>query len=457
MTIDIQAYFDNYLGAISLGKRQVRRIESASSTLMLYLQDRYQLTHSDVFLQGSYANGTAVKPVQGGEYDVDIVCVSADQADSATSALADMYKLLDDTGRYHGRLELKKPCVRIQYADDEIGKFHVDVVPVRVDQTHDIAPLDAPRRQSGWHPTAPNEYTEWCARQGPQFIRTVKMLKRWRDEHQGVRQAIKSIVLQVLVARHMPSRLMSDGECIYQVLHGIHQDLEPLAGPPAVLNPVLPDENLTKRWELDHFRNFQKELAEAVELAQEAIEASTLVEACEHWRELFGDSFPAVAPEGSFAVRLGDTSHAEPPEKRGWYESLDARYGVTLDAWEYRGKNDKNSPYCSGGQVLFAGKQLRFRANVHGPTAVDIWWRVTNTGNHASESDALRGAFFKAKRRGIAGRPSKDPAENWESTAYTGVHLVEVFLLVGERIVARSTPFRVNILGRQGRQWSGTG
>jgi hypothetical protein len=48
-----------------------------------------------VFLQGSYANGTAVKPVEGGEYDVDIICISAADDDSAPGAIQDLYDTLN--------------------------------------------------------------------------------------------------------------------------------------------------------------------------------------------------------------------------------------------------------------------------------------------------------------------------------------------------------------------------
>ncbi|WP_167369714.1 nucleotidyltransferase [Amycolatopsis orientalis] len=446
LTLEIQTYFRRFRDEISLGDPQVQRIESASTTLIAYLRDHYELTTSQVFLQGSYANGTAVKPVAGGEYDVDIVCVSSSEDDTAADALEDMYSTLESNGRYIGKLKPKQPCVRIEYADDNIGSFHVDVVPVRSSSASD-APLDAPRRNSGWHSTAPNEYTAWCAKQGQAFIDCVKMLKRWRDEHQEVRSAVKSIVLQVLVARHLPQWATNDAERIYRTLVSLNNELSSIATPPMVLNPVLESENLAARWEVKAFRNFKTELTEAITIARRAIEAPTIIEACEQWRALFGDAFPLAEKGGQFIVALSDTSHAQLPEARGWYEHLDPRYSASIEAWEYRGKRGKKSPYHSDGPLLFAGKQLQFKANYTGPTPVDIWWRVINTGQHARDESGLRGDFFRAKRRGDGNRQSPDPAENWESTSYTGTHLIEVFLLVGTRVVARSSSFKVNVFG----------
>ncbi|MFD9740627.1 cyclic GMP-AMP synthase DncV-like nucleotidyltransferase [Umezawaea sp. NPDC059074] len=444
--MNIQDYFSRFVEDISLGVKQVGRIESASSTLLKFLREQYGLTVSEVFLQGSYANGTAVKPVKGGEYDVDIVCISAGEADTAEGALKDVYGKLEANGRYAGKLKLKQPCVRIEYADDEIGSFHVDVVPVRVCQSPE-APLDAPRQNQGWHPTAPNEYTAWCGQQGPRFVDLVKMIKRWRDEHQEVRSAVKSIVLQVLLASHMPAQASNDGERAFLTLESLDAELKDLTSPPIVANPVLPRENLAGRWTRESFKEFKSELASAVIIACAAIQATTLVESCERWRELFGEAFPLVEKQqGPFKVALGDASHAKSPATRGWYESLDPRYSVSIQAWEKRGKRGKASLYPDDGPLLFQGKYLRFKATPYGPTSVTVRWRVTNTGAHAREQMGLRGDFFEAKA--INGKKSVDPSENHESTAYTGTHLVEVFLLVGTRVVARSAPFRVNIFSK---------
>jgi predicted nucleotidyltransferase len=438
----IQDHFNAFLDEISLGDTQVERIESASNTLIGFLRDHYGLNEDEVFIQGSYANGTAVKPIEGGEYDVDIICVCASPNDVAKDAIDDLFKTLDSNGRYSGKLTSKEPCVRIQYADDKIGGFHVDVVPARAGQSD--GPLDAPRKSSGWHATAPNEYTSWCEQQGPQFRQTVQMLKRWRDEHQDVRGAIKSIVLQVLIATYMPSVAGNHAERVAQTILAMNQDLQPLQSPPEVLNPVLPSENLAKRWSSEAFANFKRELGEAAELVTKATGADELIEQVEHWQDLFGEDFPSVANEDEYHVELSDVSHAERPDSKGWYEALDQRYKVSIRAWSQLGKRSKRVPYPSDGPLLYPGRNLVFKAEPSGPTQYSVWWRTTNTGDNARREGTLRGEFVQAHARSRK-KLSDDPTENWEFTAYTGTHLVEVFLVVGNRVVARSAPFKVNI------------
>ncbi|WP_338773070.1 nucleotidyltransferase [Nocardia vulneris] len=442
--MDIQPYFDAFLDSILLRQKQVDRINSASDTLMGFLADHYELGSEDVFLQGSYANGTIVKPVAGGEYDVDIVCVSASENETAEAALDSLFAVLESHGRYKEKLTPKQPCVRIQYADDEIGQFHVDVVPVRRGQTGK-APLDAPRKASGWHATAPNEYTSWCVQQGPYFCQTVQMLKRWRDEHQEVRGAIKSIVLQVLISQCLPISAVNDAERVGQTILGLHATLSALDSPPQVWNPVLNSENLAARWTSESFDNFKREIAAAAKLVTTAIETDDIVEASDCWRELFGEAFPAVDKE-LFAVQLADTSHAKSPATYGWYESLDSRYTVTVQAWAQRRKASQWMPYQSDGPLLSAGSGLKFKADYDGPTDVSVWWRVINTGKHARDQRSLRGGFIKAQRSDL--KPSPDPGLHWEKTSYTGTHLVEVFLVAGTRVVARSEPFTVNVRHR---------
>ncbi|WP_080729212.1 nucleotide-binding domain-containing protein [Rhodococcoides fascians] len=443
-------HFDEFLSRISLGQKQVDRIESAWLTLKGYLIDEYDLSEADIFVQGSYANGTAVRPVEGGEYDVDIICICAPRSVTAKDAIDDLYASLESHGRYKGKLTSKQPCVRIQYADDEIGSFHVDVVPVRPSDD-DVAPLDAPRKSTGWHPTAPSEYTSWCQTQGPLFRQTVQMLKRWRDEHQKVRGAVKSIVLQVLVSQSMPVASGSTGERIARTLENMNNALAGLCWPPEVSNPVLKKENLAERWPQQAFENFQSELREATELAQAALDADDDVEAAENWRNLFGDAFPAIEKnqaKGIYSVALADTSHALTPGAKNWTVALDPRYSINIRAWEQLGKNGRRIPYESDTRLLFPNKWINFKANIVAPTECSVWWQVTNTGKHARDRSGLRGEFFKAKARGSAGKPSKDEADNWEATSYTGTHVVQAFLLVGTRVVAQSDRFFVNIFNK---------
>lgn len=448
MSPDVSSEFEKFHTSICLTQTQVGRIESARSALETYLINNMDLSPEDIVLQGSYANATAVKPVAGGEYDVDLIVRSASNEDTADDALEALAAVLLQNGNYKGKIKEKTPCVRIEYADDYIGGFHVDVVPVR--QSADaVAPLDAPRRGEGWHPTAPDEYTAWCANQSDDFRRTVRMLKRWRDEQQDVRHGIKSIVLQVLVAEHLVDA-DNDAERLSNTFAALHTYLNTFVEPPVVCNPSLPDENLTARWDQDSFDDFKKALGVAAEVSQAAISADDKTEACESWRTLLGDAFPEYVAKGLSAMTVADISHAQPVHSRGWYELMDPRFQLGVVCSEGR-NTQKMSSYASNSRLLFAGKKLRFRAALTGPQQTEVWWRITNTGKHARDAEGLRGEFQRAQD--VRKKTSADPLTHWESTAYTGSHVVEAFAVMGDRVVAKSEPHVVKI-HRAGTSWA---
>lgn len=443
MSVDVSVQFQQFLENIALGQRQIERMTSAADTVAGFVTESYGLAASEVFLQGSYANGTAIEPVEGGEYDVDVVAVCAAVGIDPTAALDDLEQRFAADGRFQNRIKRKNPCVRLEYAPDDVGSFHVDVVPVR---SSDVAPLEAPRRNQGWRGTAPREYTDWCKDRGPQFMRTVQTLKRWRGEQQPVRTAIKSIVLQVLVSEAMPE-IPDDATRIAATFRALHNRLADLQSPPTVLNPVLQSENLAAAWSVEAFRSFVAEVAEAVGIVDQATNAEDVVEALDAWRELLGDDFPTLT-SNALGIQLGDYAHAQTPADVGWTEQPDPRFQVSIQATRQRGRSGRNiRALPNNGDLVFAGSKLRFKAHTTEPIHSEVWWQVANTGGHARAKGSLRGEIFKAKA--IGGDESTNETENWESTAYTGRHLVRAILVRSQNVVAASDWFQVNIYAKR--------
>jgi hypothetical protein len=309
--------FDEFFEEISLGATPRHRIESAATGLINYLTQKYGLGPGEVFLQGSVPNDTAVEPADSdGEYDADLVAVCAASGASPDDALDDLETVLAQDGTYRDLLRKegsrKGPCVRLRYADDDVGGFHVDIVPARASSSADPqASLEVPRRNEGWHDSTPSEYTQWCRDQGPRFARTVMMLKRWRDVHQTARSSVSSIVLQVLAAQAVGSQ-RSDAEALVTTFEGMQSILGASPeSPPTVRNPVLTAENLAARWKVAAYRDFRKELGEAVILSRQALDSPDEAESHRLWNKLLGDDFPARPGRG------GGSGPPSPPAP-GW-------------------------------------------------------------------------------------------------------------------------------------------
>lgn len=314
LPVDFQTFYEK----IELGEPQTRRINSATSRLAEYLQGYYSLSAGDIFLQGSYPNGTAVKPDPDdpeGEYDVDLVSISASPTDTHDEALQNLEDALAEDADFKDRIEKEHPqapCVRLRYADDEIGGFHVDVTPARPVLG---APLEIPRRRVGWQLTAPREYTQWCRDQGDDFARLVQMLKRWRDCTQDAHRAVKSIVLQVLIANNRVHD-QDDARAVAGTLRAISDTLASSPNTaPELLNPVLQSENLTARWTDTDYRNFRTVVGKAADLAERALNEPGLNESRTLWRELFGADFPAPEKAGRFTPPPPPTSGRTRPQK----------------------------------------------------------------------------------------------------------------------------------------------
>ncbi len=289
--------FAEFHERIQLGEIPEGKIRSAWSRLQAYLIAELTIPQLDVFVQGSYANDTAVKPASPQrEYDLDTVAIGFDSDPSENAALERLEGVLAKNTDYKKRIERRAPCVRLRYAADSEGRFHVDVVPARHGST---APIQVPRRNEGWHDSDPRGYTNWCRTQGAQFSRTVRMLKRWRDFQQSDRRKVKSIVLQVLVGQFYAGG-GNDEDAVVAVFTGIESLLDGLPGSvPSVPNPILPTEDLTARWLLADYRDFRKEVGQAAAIAKQAIASSSTTESHELWRQLFGPDFPPTPPSSS--------------------------------------------------------------------------------------------------------------------------------------------------------------
>jgi hypothetical protein len=87
----------------------------------------YLFANVRIVPQGSFALGTAIKPLNGFEYDVDLLCRFA--ASAGDRGPADLKRVLGDRlreqAKYERILENMPRCWRLDYA----GEFHMDITP----------------------------------------------------------------------------------------------------------------------------------------------------------------------------------------------------------------------------------------------------------------------------------------------------------------------------------------
>jgi hypothetical protein len=299
-------HFQRFHSNISLDPTRQETIKSAHTTLRDFVASDGPLSKvlHESFLQGSFRTNTAIRPAEGQEFDVDVV-LSIDAIDpnsilrckrNPTDVVAWVADRLRTNSLYEGKVRQRTRCVRLIYA----GDFHLDIIPAHCDGNIEDS-LEIPDRDAdSWMKTHPKGYIQWCNQQNKRtngyFTRVTKMVKWWRDLKFASDRAPKSIVLQTLIGQHMPASASSDAEALVHTLVNLHKWLQSqwcdFLAPPTISNPSLPNENLTRDWDLDDYKLFKGRVESAANKACQAYQEEDVEKGVRFWRELFGDAFP---------------------------------------------------------------------------------------------------------------------------------------------------------------------
>lgn len=258
----------------------------------------------NVYLQGSFRLGTAIRPINGDEhYDLDMVCEI--KADKNAMTQAELQQLLGiELKSYADRFGMEKPeqwdrCWTLNYT--ESARFHMDILPgvpdgqeqsrrilaMRFDQTPyfekaigitDKKHHNFRTRSTEWPTSNPNGYADWFysrmnsfsaklfqerelakgkveVADVPKFKRdtplqiVIKLLKRHRDIRFAEDPDYKptSIVLTTLAARSYQGQT-DITEALFDILNRMHLFIEAKDGQPWISNPSDPRENFADAW-----------------------------------------------------------------------------------------------------------------------------------------------------------------------------------------------------------------
>lgn len=248
---------------------------------------------SQIYAQGSFSLGTAVKPLVSSEFDVDLVCFQPELAPSMPPASLKQAigRRLKANGRYAGILEEKQRCWRINYANE----FHLDITPSIANPLCGRGGELVPEKErSQWKPSNPKGYRCWFedkAQLTPRFTstetqrqairaqveplpepapfkgilkRSVQLLKRHRDvwfEKREMALAPVSIVITTLTAKSYASAVNTRAyetelDVLLEVLRSLALPIErqTVGGVERyyVWNPTTEGENFAEKWNRDH-------------------------------------------------------------------------------------------------------------------------------------------------------------------------------------------------------------
>lgn len=278
----------------------------------------------DIYAQGSVPIGTTVKPLQGDEFDLDIVLhIKKGYSHFTPMQIYNaLVQKLESDGRYRHMVQKKNRCVRLKYA----GDFHMDILPGCMVVITDDKNIMVPDRElRGWTISNPKGYAEWFLNianlsKAPElesyyrrlfelkaevqelpeddfFLkkplqRGAQLIKRYRDIYfEKMPQYATSSIILTTIAGHFYKGENSIFETIDAILLRIQQEsLQQRLSRLKITNPINPEEDFSEKWDEEpklyqHFLAFTKDLYEKWQLLKKDFSQSATT-----YETLFGDS-----------------------------------------------------------------------------------------------------------------------------------------------------------------------
>ncbi|MCU1484399.1 MAG: hypothetical protein JWN67_1145 [Actinomycetia bacterium] len=263
--------------------------------------------------QGSWAQETIIKPVDGREFDADFMLVMTHQPGWKPSAyLTAVYEALRRSPTYKDKVQKKHRCVRVVYAAD----YHVDIVPFVVlpDGSEVIAhhEMTEDGEIDEWEDTDPTAFTAWMQRQdgvaNGNLRRTIRLMKYLRDHHMNFKLT-RSVILTVVLGERVSARRKLDEPDCYSdlptafvhILEDLDDWMDSRPNLPPLPDPSGANNDFSHRWSQESYENLAAKVKTIAADARAAIDPDLSVEhSLKAWQKVFGSDFkrpPDVGPK----------------------------------------------------------------------------------------------------------------------------------------------------------------
>lgn len=315
--------------SLQLDATRRQRMESAYKALCTIINEDdgfFGGMEIDIYAQGSVPIGTTVKPLNGDEFDLDVV-LHIKKRHSLFTPL-EIYNALvnklENDGRYSHMVQKKRRCIRLKYA----GDFHMDIlVGCMIVLTDDKNIMVPDRELKDWTISNPKGYAEWFLNnanlsKAPELEsyyrqlfelkaevqelpeddffkkkplqRSVQLLKRYRDIYfEKIPEYATSSIVLTTIAGHFYKGENSIFETIDSILSRIQEESATFQlrhSRLKITNPVNAQEDFSEKWDKDpklyqHFLAFTKDLYEKWQLLKRDFS-----EGAATYEGLFGES-----------------------------------------------------------------------------------------------------------------------------------------------------------------------
>jgi hypothetical protein len=431
-----------------------------------------------IYPQGSFALGTAVKPINPDEdFDIDLVCelssISLEAPPTAVKRIVG--DRLKESATYRKILKEKNRCWRLDYP----GDFHIDILPAKPDEHRGGTAILIPDKElSDWSQSDPKGYALWFReRMLAQFnLNRIALATRLNKEIEEVPDHEIKTTLQKaiqLLKRHRDIQFIDDPdnkpisiiittlaghsyrnqedllETIISLANEMPNHIRQVGSEFWVTNPVNLDENFADKWQNHPER--RKAFYDWIEILQKQLSllevASSLQETETILKQLFGEGVSQVALKEITSTQTSPIvveggSQLDVSHKHSMKWEYHPKYEVQVTAIKSAGKTIKGvmaKAYPNNGKQISKLFSLEFTATTNTPHPYSVEWQVTNTGEEARNANGLRGGYE------YSSGTKNNKFIRKENTQYNGTHFVEAFVIKDGISVARSGDFIVNI------------
>ncbi len=284
--------FDRFLAEeVNLNPVRLQRLNRSTTAATEFLSQNLNGYRTQE-REGSYAQGTIIRPVAGGTYDADnLVFMEHIPGKQPTDYIDELHACLSSNADLANKLRRKTRCVAVGYADG----FSIDFVTCVVrGGKRSICDSELDR----FEPTDGVGYREWFNGKADitngHLKGAVRLLKHLRD-HKGNFE-VPSVLLTTLAgqsvhANERGKRFNNLPDTLKTVSNRINSFLRATPRMPRMRNPALRSERFTRHWNGNDFRNFQEKFKVYNGNINDAYEETDLGESFRKWQILFGERF----------------------------------------------------------------------------------------------------------------------------------------------------------------------
>ncbi len=347
--MDLPGRFDEFLSKIRLSDKLRQECIAAHQEIREKVVGDPKLSNIVVaiFLEGSYARHTIIKPLDRDRSDVDVVVVTRLSKDEYTpsQAIEQFRGFLE--ANYRDRYTMSQgrsigisfPVVDLDLvvtaapSESVIGILEAKMAQESLDfgalfdflvkgDQWKLEPLIIPDREANeWVPTDPLRQIEWTKEKNGttdgHFVNVVKSIKRWRDGD-GEGRRPKGFLIERLVGVHCPDGIDSVAACVEATLRIIKDSYGSYAAAgtvPSIPDTGIPDNNVFTRISAQEFRDFYGRIRVGSATATDAYADPDPDSSARKWKILFGQDFPSGSGGGG-SSRGPDPVPVFPPPMR---------------------------------------------------------------------------------------------------------------------------------------------